>query len=404
MWRLKAQLADGKAFNVANDIVEFSFDAILSAATGLGDDGGDVNRQIVHLSKSDKPIIESSSNNQVATFSIAHTSPKLAALGINEESLWKGFYMPWPRLYHRINNLRPSVRKASATLKGFIEAKIKNAIPRLTSGGPPLAALDYVIQRELKHAEAENRPPSFADPRLRDEIYGYLIAGHDTSTGSLLWLVRRLMVHLDVQGKVRANLRETYSVAWAERRLPTANELMKRAPYLDAFIEEVLRINCPVVTIMMNTRRDTLILGHSVPQDTAVFLNLTGPSLSTPSVAVDELARSETSRKHNFGKENWDDFDPSSFRPERWLKTDEKTGQMVFDAAAGPTLSFSAGNRGCWGKRLGYLELRIVLTILIWSFNFEQVPKEIENWDTYDSLVTAPKECYLRLSSADGVQ
>lgn len=92
-------------------------------------------------------------------------------------------------------------------------------------------------------------------------------------------------------------------------------------------------------------------------------------------------------------------MDPGQFRPERWL-TKDGDGKLVFNAPAGPTLSFSAGNRGYWGKRLGYLELRIVLSVLVWSFNFEEVPEEIINWDTYDSLVTAQKDCYIRLTDA----
>ncbi|KAK2603993.1 hypothetical protein QQS21_003829 [Conoideocrella luteorostrata] len=401
LWRLKHRIAQGRPFCASEDIIEFSFDAILSAATGLGHSGGDVKQQLLHLRQfeNDKSLTGNGKIGEPIKLPALKRSTKLVALTTDEESLWKGFYQPWPTLYHRINKLRPSVRNAQRVLRGYINSQIAEAVPRLRADGSPESALDYVIQQQIKAADKEGRVTELDDPRIRDQIYGYLIAGHDTSAGTLSWLLRRLVAHPGEQVKIRDNLRETYSDAWRGKRLPTAQELIKHSAYLDAFLEEVLRHDCPVVTIMVVTRRDTVILGSPVPVDTPVFLNLTGPSMNRPSVSVEESLRSESSRSHKHIRANWDDMDPEGFMPERWLKTDDK-GQLVFDALAGPTLSFSAGNRGCWGKRLGYLELRIVLSVLVWCFNFEDVPSEIVNWDTYDSLVTAPKECYLRLTDA----
>lgn len=359
-------------------------------------------RQLSFLSRIETEEHHRSSNapsNKPITIPSAGRSEKLAALSVDEESLWKGFYMPWPRLYHRLNKLRPSVRNAGRTLRGYIESRITIAAPKLARGHQPESALDYVIQREIKAAAKEERTPDLQDPRIRDEIYGYLIAGHDTSTGSLIWLMRRLMSHLGEQAKIRRNLHETYSAARQEKRLPTAQELTSmHAHYLDAFIEEVLRFNSPVVTIMVMTRWDTVVLGHPIPGDTQVFLNLTGPSLNMPSVNVDERDRSETARLHKPARQNWDGEDPASFNPERWL-TKDKNGRLVFNISNGPTLAFSAGNRGCWGKRLGYLELRMILSLLIWSFEFD-LPEEFVSWDTYDSLVTAPKQCLIRVTES----
>ncbi|CAE7205999.1 hypothetical protein PTNB73_07268 [Pyrenophora teres f. teres] len=403
LWRMKADIAKGRPFEAFEDIVEFSFDAILSAATGLGTEHGDVQRQLSFLSQ-----IEFDGHHELINTPFtkpipiprAERSTKLAALSIDEESLWKGFYMPWPRLYHRLNKLRPSVRNAGRTLRGYIESRIAKAAPNLARGCQPESALDYVIQREIRAAAKAGRTPDLQDPRIRDEIYGYLIAGHDTSTGSLIWLMRRLMSHPGEQAKIRRNLHETYGAARREKRLPTAQELTSvHAHYLDAFIEEVLRFNSPVVTIMVTTRKDTVVLGHPIPGDTQVFLNLTGPSLNMPSIHVDERDRSETARLHKPQKQNWDGEDPDSFKPERWL-VEDKNGCLVFNGSSGPTLAFSAGNRGCWGKRLGYLELRIILSLLIWSFDFD-LPEEYVSWDMYDSLVTAPKQCLISVTEVN---
>ncbi|KAK4185132.1 cytochrome P450 [Podospora australis] len=406
LWRLKMESADGRAFDVSHDVSEFSFDAILSAATGLGLDGGDIKCQFLHLQRS-TPITQSGNDSTVISFPSTPTSSKLAALRVDEDSLWKGFVVPWPGLYHTLNNLRPKVRRARRILQNHIASQIALNLSLFQSGAEkePACALEYVMQRELLAAQKAGRPPVLDDPRILEPIYGYLIAGHDTSSGSLLWIIRRLVAHPREQNLIRQSLRETYDNAWREKRLPTAAELVKvRCPYLDAFIEETLRLNPPVVNIMVQTRYDTQVLGRHIPADTSVFLNLSGPSINEPSIFVQENHRSPTSlHSHPAQKDNWDGDDPFGFRPERWLTRDSSgSGKQVFNAGQGPALAFSAGNRGCWGKRLGYLELRIVASLLVWEFEFQGVPAELVSWETYDSLVTAPKECYVRLAEASG--
>ncbi len=392
LWRQKASLARGKPFDVADDVNEFAFDAILSAALGLGPDGGDVNRQLQHLAAyQDKAV---SHNEAVVVFSRATKSAKLSAVQVEADSLWKAFLMPWPTLYHRINDLRPSVRRARSTMQAHIASQIaKNLDP----GKQPECALDYVMQRELRAAEKAGRAPVLDDPRIINPVSGYLIAGHDTSSGTLLWFIRRLTAHPEYQSQVRACLRATYADAWTERRLPTAAELTRQhSPWLDATLEETLRLDSPVINILVVTKNDTTVLGHFLPKDTPVFLNLTGASLSRPSVPIDDALRRASSSAHPAQRENWDGEEPGVFRPERWLKRQD-SGRLLFDAGAGPALAFSAGNRGCYGKRLGLMKLRIAAALLVWSFEFDEVPKELVSSETYESLVTAPKECLVRL-------
>jgi len=55
LWRLKAQLAGDRYFDVSSDIHEFPFDAILTAALGLDPEGGDIARQLAFLSETQHP-------------------------------------------------------------------------------------------------------------------------------------------------------------------------------------------------------------------------------------------------------------------------------------------------------------------------------------------------------------
>ncbi|PHH92155.1 hypothetical protein CDD83_8638 [Cordyceps sp. RAO-2017] len=404
LWRLKCRLAEDHPFDLTRDLCEFSFDAILSAAMGLDAEGGDVKRQLERMRSCAGDDVRgrlSPDTDDPVVFESGPKSAKLAALQEQVDSLWKAFAIPWPRLYHSLNNLRPRVRAARATLQKHIVSQAALARERLTRDGQePRCALDFVIQREMRAAARERRVAVLDDPHILQPIHGYLIAGHDTSAGSLSWLMRRLVLHPEQQALVRDDLRRTYAEARAARRPPTAAELVggRRCARLEAFVQETLRLDTPVLNIMVMTRTEAVVLGHRLPADTRVFVNLTGPSINMPSLAVDEERRSPTSRAHKSSgaaRDNWDDADPAAFRPERWLRPDAD-GKPVYDAGLGPELAFSAGNRGCWGKRLGNLELRIVLALLIWSFEFE-LPRKFVSWDTYDSLVTAPKACLVRI-------
>ncbi|CAH0051634.1 unnamed protein product [Clonostachys solani] len=355
-------------FREANDIlshrdgIDFKRGKKVDAfPTGLGPECGDIKRQFDHLVTSEGPSDLSLDMDEIVKLDILPKSPKLRALEMSEGALSKSSYMPSPRPFHAVNDLRPSVSAAKRTIKSFVDSQVAAAVEKLHKNVEPESALDYIIHRETKSAEKSGRAPAVHDPRILDITQCYMTAGHDTSTCSMLWIMRRLMADPEQQVRIRQSLRVTYREAYNEQRVPNAQEFGKHSAYLEAFVEEVLRYNCPVPTILVMTKRDTILLGHHIPADTQVFLNLTGPSLTTPSLTIQEQSRNHTARmyRHKAAHDNWDDFDPAAFRPERWLRQDEQ-GTMIFSPSSGPSLSLSAGNRGCWGQKLGYLEIRIL--------------------------------------------
>lgn len=64
--------------------------------------------------------------------------------------------------------------------------------------------------------------------------------------------------------------------------------------------------------------------------------------------------------------------DPDNFHPERWLPTTSPLYNSVFAADQKAALQpFSVGPRNCLGKNLAYYEMKLVLTKLLWNFDFE---------------------------------
>lgn len=120
-----------------------------------------------------------------------------------------------------------------------------------------------------------------------------------------------------------------------------------------------------------------------------------GPSVFSPAFPITDSLRSASGRgaKNRVGAWNADDI--TEFKPERWLV--EEDGKKVFDAAAGPLLAFGLGPRGCYGRRLAYLELRLVLLLIIWNFELEKCPVKLSGYEAVDKLTHTPQQCFVRL-------
>lgn len=214
----------------------------------------------------------------------------------------------------------------------------------------------------------------------------------------MMWLVKYLTDHPAVQAKLRAKLHEALPTALEENRLPTFEELRwAKVPYLEAIIEEMFRLNA--VTVTREALCDTQILGHHIPKGTQVFLVSNGPGFLSPSMPIDDSLRSETSRAAKI-RATWDETqDLTIFNPERWLvyKTDENGVETVeFDGAAGPQLVFGLGPRACWGRRLAYLEMKTIISMLVWHFELLETPPAVSSYAGLEGIARVPQMCFIR--------
>jgi cytochrome P450 len=247
---------------------------------------------------------------------------------------------------------------------------------------------------------------------MTTKIFGFVVAGHDTSSTTLLWGLKLLTKYADVQNKLRDALREAFPKALAECRLPTNDEIHDtHIPYLDATIEEINRHAGTIGGIARDAMQDTVILGRPIPKGTVALMCGIGPSVLTPPLDVDDATRSESSRnaKVQGRVKNWDPEDIGQFKPERWLvpsqasHNDKKktVGSGVeFDSSAGPLFTFGLGVRGCFGRRLAYVELRTMITLVVWRFVLEPTPEKLSGWNAKDGLTHKPTQTYVRLRAS----
>ncbi|XWW96281.1 hypothetical protein V2A60_004254 [Cordyceps javanica] len=283
----------------------------------------------------------------------------------------------------------------------YVREQVRESVARMYSPDPCEAAqvhsaVDHIVRRERKIAEKQGRLPDFDSQQLIDEIFGNVVAAHDTTSSNLIWILKYLTDIPHVQEKLRAALHCAHHEAASEGRQPTAGEVMHtKAPYLDAVVEEALRLS--PISVTREALHDTELLGHHIPKGTVVFLLSNGASFLDPAFPISEKQRSASSR--NASPNVWDEsVDLRAFYPERWLQNDEH-GNVVFNPMAGPQLAFGLGSRGCFGKKLAYLEAKIIVTMIVWNFELLPVDKELSGYGATDGIAHRATQCFVKIRS-----
>ncbi|KAF2719412.1 cytochrome P450 [Polychaeton citri CBS 116435] len=401
LWTEKMRLAAGRPFDAEQDIYQGLLDAIW--ATAFGQTIGTTRAQIDLLSNVNK--VEGSEDiDSAAIFPKAKNPAAFDALITLTHSSEIPMNSPLPRLHYRFAlKFYPKLSKAFKLKDALIAENTEAAAKRLTQQEKPSddhikCAVDLMVHRESKMAEKEGRAPQYHSPSISDELYGFVIAGHETSSTTICWGLKYLTTNTEAQRKLRAALRKAFPRAADAGIEPSAKELAKaHIPYLDAFIEETLRMGCTTPANSRTSTVDTEILGYHIPKGTDIFMLTTGPSYRMAPFKIENSRRSTSSVMSEDKIGNWDKQDIGEFKPERWLVTREN-GEVEFNLRAGPINTFGGGLRGCFGKKLAYVTLRLVFALIVWKFELEPTPPELSTYAGRDVLTHAPQQVYLRLA------
>lgn len=214
----------------------------------------------------------------------------------------------------------------------------------------------------------------------------------------MAWTMKILSSHPSAQLKLRQHLHEAYPDAVAENRSPHLDEILGSSiPYLDAFMHESLRRWPTVVMNDRSTVGEVTLLGHSIPNNTAVGFLQIGPSFTGRGYQIDEAKRSDSWRKDQATvKREAETDDMDEFKPERWLKQEKDSDEAIFDSQAWPMATFGMGPRGCFGRRLAMMEFRFLVILLVWNFEYLSLPDALSGWEGEISATYLPRKCYIR--------
>ncbi|QIW95517.1 hypothetical protein AMS68_001035 [Peltaster fructicola] len=399
LWREKARLAQGRPFDVKEDLYRSGLDTIWAVA--FGNQIGATRGQLERLLATDRVEVPITMDRE-ATFPMVEEPAAFKSILALAESLDIPVSAALPRFQHWLAlNLQPSLIRATRHKDRLIEEKIDEAVRKFSkataSDNDVECALDHVIHREVQQASKDNRPANPKSLFIKDELFAFMIAGHDTSATTLLWGLKLLTDNQGAQNKLRQHLFAEFEHARKTNSMPTVKNIYKsKIPYLEATLEEIYRMSGTSSAIFRKATTDAVVLGHVIPKGTDVCMVTFGPDFVEPSLPIDESTRSASSQEAKSKSGVWDPVTVRDFRPERWLKSNA-AGEIEFDPKAGPSLLFGGGMRGCFGRKLAELQLKILLTLIIWNFELEETPIALSSYKSKDGITHAPRQCYLRL-------
>ncbi|CBX97121.1 hypothetical protein IAQ61_007939 [Plenodomus lingam] len=401
LWREKMRLAQGRPFSVKHDVYEASLEAIWAAVFGGAEDTA--TRKSVELLASNKSMQLPGGANEEVVFERVPAEAIFEAVLRLTDSIEETLKSPYPIIRGFLQRYYPSLRKHWRVKDTVMTEQIRLAEERLAKMKDDQEivitnGVDHVLRREQMAAEKEGRAPMYYSPAIKDDLFGLMIAGHDTTSTTLLWSVKFLTKYPSVQLALRTSLHATFPAARATSRTPSAQEIATSTNhYLDAVLEECIRCSTTSALPARTATRDAVVLGHVIPKGTRVTFVTIHAGVNAPPWPIPDSLRSTSYHKAGGGKTGtWDPDTIAEFDPQRWLVRDQE-GKEVFDPMAGPQLQFGAGQRGCYGRKLAYLELRIALVLVIWAFELRAVPEAYDGWGVIDMLTRNPEQAYLRL-------
>jgi cytochrome P450 len=192
---------------------------------------------------------------------------------------------------------------------------------------------------EAMIAARDNPGSGLTDADVAGNVLTMLLAGEDTTANTLAWMIYLLHRHPDAQRRARDEVQGKDLQNY---------EHVSALPFIDACINETMRLKPVAPIIMLQPTRDTVVAGVEVPQRTVIMC----------------LMRAGATDERRFP-------DAQAFDPARWLD-----GQMRRGSASSPkrvAMPFGAGPRLCPGRYLAILEMKMVMAMLLAGFDIESV-------------------------------
>ena len=181
------------------------------------------------------------------------------------------------------------------------------------------------------------KAPKYRPENLINDVRAGLFAGHDTTSHSLSFAMGELALNPQVLQKAREKIDPVIKQG-------LSIESLKKLVYVEAIFRETMRLHPVASQLSIVAKRDTSIGKNFVPADTAIRLNLMLAGLDSDMYAQ-----------------------PEAFHPERWLDAEENGGIEPI------LLGFSLGAHYCLGAPLAILEATVILSLLIYHFNWDLI-------------------------------
>jgi cytochrome P450 len=244
---------------------------------------------------------------------------------------WRWFKLPADR------ELDAAIKEVHELVNRLV-ADARQRVARDTADTRPNNFLDAIVATQTDETAA------FTDAEVVGNALTMLLAGEDTTSNTLAWMMHLMTEHPDVQARMQEEADGVLGSAHRPTDYATTDELR----YIEAVAHETMRHRPVAPFLWVEPNEDVVIGDVHVPKGTAVNV-----LMGHVAMAADNFAN------------------PKSFRPERWL---EAAGHGSEGHNTHAFLPFGAGARFCPGRHLAMLEIKMVAAMLCRNFEVSRAP------------------------------
>lgn len=171
---MKSELAQGRPFDLRDDIIETLLDTISVSTFGLSRSDGAISAQLKFL-RDATGLRETTSTATTTPVEFPRTQrpPIIDAFITLTQSMVVCTESPIPRLHHWLLRKLPSMRRSKALKEAMISHQLAWALRRFSGKGveqTSTCVLDNIVRREIKIAEKEKRAPDCQSRAIFDEV------------------------------------------------------------------------------------------------------------------------------------------------------------------------------------------------------------------------------------------
>lgn len=206
-----------------------------------------------------------------------------------------------------------SPMRRAARARAWIDAELLRLVARARSRPDEDTLLAALSRGTDEHGRG------LADDELVDNLRLLVLAGHETISATLAWIVITLGARPDLWAALRAEVA-------AGEPIPESIEDARRFPFAEALFRETVRLHPPFGVLTRVTKEEVVLHDRAVPARTAVAVDLWGIARD-PAVFAD----------------------PDALLPSRWIGRSGPPSPIE-------VAQFGAGAHFCLGYHLAWLE------------------------------------------------
>ncbi|CCL98383.1 uncharacterized protein FIBRA_00378 [Fibroporia radiculosa] len=216
----------------------------------------------------------------------------------------------------------------------------------------------------LKANTAASESDRLSEEELIAQISTFVFAGMDTTSNTISRILHILAQRPEMQEKLREEIQNTGagdSISYED---------LNKLCLLDAVCRETLRVYPPATEVTRVPTKDvvlplsepiigldgTLIKEIPIPEGTEIFIGTMGSNLRPAMWGEDSL----------------------EWKPERWLSPlPAKVTEASIPGVYSNLMTFMGGKRACIGFKFSEMEMKVVLSVLLSTFRFEETDKPV---------------------------